>query len=56
MQSEIIKHFNVVHMNEHNNSFFLFVPFCENVNAKSYWCYGRWFRDGFEGPYGLGGK
>jgi len=56
MQSEIIKHFTVVHMNEHNNSFFLFVLFCENVNAKSSWWYGRWVRDGCEGSDGLGGK
>ena len=56
MQSEIIKHFNVVHMNEHNNYFFLFVLFYENVDAKSSWWYGRWVRDGFEGLDSLGGK
>lgn len=32
MQSKIIKHSTVVHMNEHNNSFLLFVLFCEMKN------------------------
>ena len=53
MQSEIIKHFTAVHMNEHNNSFF---PFCENVNVESSWWYGKWVRDGCEGLDSLGGK
>jgi len=56
MQSKIIKHFTAVHMNEHNNSFSIFVIFCENVNAKSSWWYGRWVGDGCEGLDGLRGK
>jgi len=37
MQFEIAKHSTALHLNEQNNSCFLFVLFCENVNAKSSW-------------------